>query len=241
MKYKNIAAKTLPWAGVLLFVISPAYGATLTATPDHAEFGTIDEGPAVAMTVVVENRGSSQVEITNVQTNCACTEAVLGKRTLAAGEKTELKVTYQTQGRPGPFDKNVVFSTNIPGEEKIEIFKLRGDVREAPGAKIAVAPRRVSVEGDELNTGKKQVFLVKNEGSLPLVIKSMRSKDGKNVYYDGTKDGNITVEPGKDLNVELKLKGKPDVNSNSELILVESNAINAGESGLFLMIQYVNH
>jgi hypothetical protein len=163
---------------------------------------------------------------------------MLGKHTLAAGEKTELQVTYLTQGRPGPFDKKVIFSTNIPGEEKIEIFQLSGDVREAPGAKIAVTPRRVVIEGDDLNAGKKQVFSVKNEGVLPLVINSMRSKDGKNVYYDGAKDGVITVEPGKELNVELQLKGRPDVNSGSELILVESNAINAGESGLFLMIQY---
>jgi hypothetical protein len=163
---------------------------------------------------------------------------VLGKRTLAAGEKTELQVTYLTQGRPGPFDKKVIFSTNIPGEEKIEIFGLTGDVREAPGAKISVQPRRVTIEGSALNAGKKQVFSVKNEGSLPLVIKNMRSKDGNNVYYDGTKDGDITVEPGKEMDVELQLKGRSDVSSNSELILVESNAINAGGSGLFLMIQY---
>ena len=163
---------------------------------------------------------------------------MLGKHTLAAGEKTELQVTYLTQGRPGPFDKKVIFSTNIPGEEKIEIFKLNGDVREAPGAKIAVTPRRVVIEGDELNVGKKQVFSVKNEGSLPLVIKNMRSKDGKNVYYDETKDGDITIEPGKERNVELQLKGRKDVDSNRELILVDSNAINAGDSGLFLMIQY---
>jgi len=163
---------------------------------------------------------------------------VLGKHTLAAGEKTELEVTYLTQGRPGPFDKKVIFSTSIPGEEKIEIFGLSGDVREAPGAKIAVVPRRVTLEGDELNTGKKQIFSVKNEGSLPLVITNMRSKDGKNVYHAGINDGDITVDPGKDLDFELQLKGKSDVGSNSELILIESNAINAGESGLFLMIQY---
>jgi hypothetical protein len=163
---------------------------------------------------------------------------VLGKHTLAAGEKTELKVTYLTQGRPGPFDKKVIFSTNIPGEEKIEIFGLSGDVREAPGAKIAIAPRRVTLEEAELNAGKKQVFSVKNEGSLPLVIKSMRSKDGNNVYYDGTKNGDITIEPDRELDVELQLKGRSDVSSNSELILVESNAINAGSTGLFLMIQY---
>ena len=163
---------------------------------------------------------------------------MLGKHTLAAGEKTELHVTYLTEGRPGPFDKKVIFSTSIPGEEKIEIFRISGDVREAPGAKIAVAPRRVVIEGNEINTGKKQVFSVKNEGSLPLVIKNMRSKDGNNVYYDAARDGDITVEPGSERDVELQLKGKSYVDLDRELILIDSNAINAGSSGLFLMIQY---
>ena len=163
---------------------------------------------------------------------------MLGKHTLNAGEKTELKVTYLTQGRPGPFDKKIIFTTNIPGEEKIEIFKMEGDVKEAPGAKIVVAPRRVAIEGADINTGKKQVFSVKNEGSLPLIITSMRSKDGKNVYYDGARAGNITIEPGKSQDVELQLKGKAEVGTDRELILIDSNAINAGNTGLFLMIQY---
>jgi hypothetical protein len=69
MKHGKIASKALLWAGSLLFVMSPAYGATLTATPDHAKFGTIDEGINAAVTVVIENTGRTQVEITNVQTS----------------------------------------------------------------------------------------------------------------------------------------------------------------------------
>jgi hypothetical protein len=163
---------------------------------------------------------------------------MLGKHTLAAGEKTEVVVTYLTEGRPGPFDKKIIFSTDIPGEEKFEIFRISGDVREAPGAKIAVSPRRVVIEGDALSTGKKQVFTVKNEGTLPLVINNMRSQNGNNIYYDAARDGEITIEPGRERDVELQLKGKSYVDADRELILIDSNAVNAGSSGLFLMIQY---
>jgi len=69
MKYVKIVAHTLLWAGALLLITYPIYGATLTATPDHAELGTIDEGINAAATVVIENTGKSQVEITNVQTS----------------------------------------------------------------------------------------------------------------------------------------------------------------------------
>lgn len=69
MKYERIAAKALLWAGVLLLVLSPVYGATLTAAPDHKDFGTIDEGVNAVINVVIENTGKKQVEITNVQTS----------------------------------------------------------------------------------------------------------------------------------------------------------------------------
>ena len=69
MKHKNLAATAILWAGAFLFAMYPAYGATLTATPDHASFGTIDEGVDAVVNVVIENTGKSQVEITNVQTS----------------------------------------------------------------------------------------------------------------------------------------------------------------------------
>jgi hypothetical protein len=68
MEYGKIATKALLCAGALFLVISQASGATLKATPGHSEFGTIDEGVNAAVTVVIENTGKSQVEITNVQT-----------------------------------------------------------------------------------------------------------------------------------------------------------------------------
>ena len=163
---------------------------------------------------------------------------MLGKHALNPNEKTELKVTFATKGRPGSFEKKVIFTTNIPDQEKIEIFMMKGDVKEAPGAKIAVTPRRVVLEGAEKSTGKKQSFSIMNEGSLPLIITGMKSKDGKTVYYDGAKSGNITIEPAQTKTVELQLIGKNEEKAERELILIESNAINAGSSGLFLMIQY---
>jgi hypothetical protein len=163
---------------------------------------------------------------------------MLGKHTLNPKEKTDLKVTYLTKGRPGPFEKKVILTTNIPGQENIEIFMMNGEVKEAPGAKIAATPRRVVLEGNELSAGKKQAFTVTNEGTLPLVITGIRSKDGKTVYYDGAKEGNITIEPAQNKTIELQLKGKNEGTEDKEYILIDSNATNAGKTGLFLMIQY---
>jgi len=69
MKYGKNAAKACLLAGAFLLSLSHMYGATLTATPNHKEFGTIDEGVNAAINVIIENTGKTQVEITNVQTS----------------------------------------------------------------------------------------------------------------------------------------------------------------------------
>jgi hypothetical protein len=163
---------------------------------------------------------------------------MLGKHTLNPNEKTELKITYATAGRPGPFEKKVILTTNVQGHETIEIFMMKGEVQEAPAAKIVVLPRKIVLAGTERSDGKKQVFSVTNEGSLPLVITDIRSKDGKTIYYDGSKSGNITIEPAQTKTIELQLPGNKGEKEERELILIRSNAKNAGESGIFIMLQY---
>lgn len=163
---------------------------------------------------------------------------MLGKHTLEPNEKTELKVTYSTEGRPGIFKKAVTLTTNIPGQEKIEIFTINGDVLEAPSAKIAVTPRRVLLDETERTTGKKQAFAVVNNGSLPLEITRIRYRDDSKVFLDGASEGNLVVEPNQTETIELQLDPDNGTEPIQKYILLECNARNAGASGYFLIVQY---
>jgi hypothetical protein len=163
---------------------------------------------------------------------------VLVQHTLNPGEKTELKVSYATEGRPGAFEKIVTLMTEIPGEEKIEIFTMKGDVREAPAAKISVEPRRVVIEGSERDVVKKQVFSITNDGVLPLVITRIHVKDGSSVYFDGAAAGDMVVEPAQTKTIELQLDPDSGSVQVQKLILIECNAKNAGASGYFLIVRY---
>ena len=163
---------------------------------------------------------------------------MLGKHTLNPAEKTELKIKYDTEGRPGPFVKEVTFTTNIPDQEKITIFRIKGNVLETPSAKIAVDPRRVVIEGSERDTGKKQVFSLTNEGTIPLEINRIHLKDGASVYYDGAKEGNLIVEPGQTKTIELQLDPDTGAEQVQKLVLIECNARNAGKDGYFLIVRY---
>jgi hypothetical protein len=82
--------------------------------------------------------------ITNVRTNLACTEGMLGKHTLNPKEETSLRITFDTTGRPGPFRKIVTLTTGSPGEKELEVT-VEGTVLEVPGAKIRVVPRQVDL------------------------------------------------------------------------------------------------
>ena len=163
---------------------------------------------------------------------------MLGKHSLKPGERTELKVSYDTDGRPGPFEKKVILTTNIPGEEPVEIVTITGMVNEAPSAKIAATPRRITLSGNERRDGKKQVVSIENEGSIPLVVTGIRSRDGRNVYFDGTAQGVITIEPAGTKTVEIQLTGLAGEASEREFIQIECNARNAGDSGYFIIVQY---
>ncbi len=164
---------------------------------------------------------------------------MLGKHTLEPNEKTELKVTYSTEGRPGSFEKEVTLTTNIPDQGIIGIFKIRGEVLEAPSAKIAVTPRRVLLDGEERTTGKIQAFSIVNNGTLPLEITRIRYRDGSKVFLDGAREGNLVVEPNQTKMLELQLDPDNGAEAVQKYILLECNARNAGASGYFLIVQYV--
>ena len=75
MKCRNTSRTAIPLIAICLLIVglSVAFGgesaAILKATPDFHDFGTIEEGQPAAITVTVQNIGSTPVEITNVKTS----------------------------------------------------------------------------------------------------------------------------------------------------------------------------
>ena len=72
MKDRHYAAKisaVLFLAFALLMVQGIALGAALKATPDHFDFGELNEGDPAQITVEIENTSDAPVEITNVRTS----------------------------------------------------------------------------------------------------------------------------------------------------------------------------
>ncbi len=81
---------------------------------DH-DFGKVPQGPQLEYTYKFSNKGKSPLIIEKVQPSCGCTGATTdGKNEYSKGESGEIKVTFNTQGRQGRQEKQILVFTNDP-------------------------------------------------------------------------------------------------------------------------------
>lgn len=160
---------------------------------------------------------------------------MLGKHSLKPKEKTEMKVIYNTAGRPGAFKKNINITTNVLGQEEIELT-MSGVVRETPGAKIRVTPRKFDFGAVTAGDVLKIEYSVTNTGLLPLVIGKIYSQERQAVYFDGTGEKAITIDPGKSQAVRIEFKPL-QTGPYADRIVVLSNAKNTTK-GTFILIVF---
>jgi hypothetical protein len=101
--------------------------ASLSVSEESYDFGTIKEdGGKVSHTFVVKNDGTQPLVITRVIASCGCTTPDWTKEPIAPGKTGEILVSYDPQGRPGPFAKTVSIYSN--GKKGSQVLAIRGEV-----------------------------------------------------------------------------------------------------------------
>lgn len=90
------------------------------------DFGTVNEGDLVETSFVITNTGKSDLVVTDAQVTCGCTVPVWPKKPVAPGESAEIKVKFDTSGKPNKQSKSVTLFTNT--ERGREVLKLKGYV-----------------------------------------------------------------------------------------------------------------
>lgn len=96
------------------------------------DFGTVNEGDIVETSFKVTNSGKNNLVITNAQASCGCTVPVWPKAPIKPGETGDVKVKFNTTGKPNRQQKTITLTTNT--ESGREILTLKGSV--TPKAKI---------------------------------------------------------------------------------------------------------
>ncbi|WP_299163042.1 DUF1573 domain-containing protein [uncultured Tenacibaculum sp.] len=93
---------------------------------EEYDFGTVNEGDVVETTFIVTNTGKSDLVITNAQASCGCTVPVWPKAPIAPGKTGDIKVSFNTNGKPNKQSKSITLSTN--SEKGREVIKISGMV-----------------------------------------------------------------------------------------------------------------
>ena len=118
---------------ILCIMLGESYGqtSTMSFTEDSWDFGTIkEEGGKVSHTFEFTNKGTKPFVIEHVATTCGCTTPKYSKEPILPGKKGTIQITYDPDGRPGPFRREVTIISN--GRTNRNVLTIKGDVTARP-------------------------------------------------------------------------------------------------------------
>lgn len=99
---------------------------------DTYEFGTIKEGEKTTHDFVFTNTGNQPLQILKAEAGCSCTSADWPKIPVMPGKTGVIKVTFNSEGKPGPTLREITIKSNAvlpdPKKERYTIY-LKGNVK----------------------------------------------------------------------------------------------------------------
>lgn len=116
-------------AAIVLFpIIAFAKGPEIKFIEKEHEFGNIKEkGGKVTATFKFVNTGDAPLVILSATASCGCTDPSFEDDPIAPGDTSQIKVTYNPNGRPGEFVKTIVVKTNAV-KNSASRLKIKGMV-----------------------------------------------------------------------------------------------------------------
>lgn len=101
-------------------------------TTSHS-FGTVTEGMIATYEFKFTNTGTEPLTLSNVHASCGCTTPKWPREAIAPGQSSVIIAEYNSQGRPGTFNKNIFVKSN-GGEATLTIS---GNVMKEPETPIS--------------------------------------------------------------------------------------------------------
>ncbi|WP_298309679.1 DUF1573 domain-containing protein [uncultured Aquimarina sp.] len=91
----------------------------MTFAETEFDFGTVTEGDILKHTFSFTNTGTAPLVIVNAKGSCGCTVSDWPKEPIAPGETKEMRVAFNTNGKPNAQNKQVTITTNTTGGKHI--------------------------------------------------------------------------------------------------------------------------
>lgn len=92
------------------------------------DFGQIEKDAVVSCVFTFTNVGEAPLIINQAVPSCGCTVPVFTKAPIKPGEKGEIKITYNGQGKfPGNFTKSITVRSNAKDQEMTRLY-IKGEM-----------------------------------------------------------------------------------------------------------------
>lgn len=92
------------------------------------EFGDITQGEKTNCDFTLENKGKSALIIRKTKASCGCTAVTMGESTIAPGQKTVIRATFNSAGKSGRQYKSITVITNDPQNPETHLT-ISGNVK----------------------------------------------------------------------------------------------------------------
>ncbi len=183
-------ARRLPLllAVALVSVAAHAQGRVAWETADH-DFGSFEEGEQATYVFAFTNEGDRPVSLAEVRASCGCTTPTYTSGEIAPGARGEITVVYNSQGRPGTFEKSV-YVRAAGAEPEAYTLHIRGRVVPAT-LDFGVTQGNVRFDTDDFDARAvaaeaplAHTFRMQNAGERPIRIREARTfRDGVAVAF----------------------------------------------------------
>ncbi len=161
---------------------------------------------------------------------------MLGKHTLAPRETTSLTIVFNTAGLPGPFRKTATMGTKNADQGELEVT-IQGTVKEAPCAKIKVAPRRIDLGGVSEGTEVRRKVTITNTGTLPLIITRIFMRGTGAAVHAASAQRPLTIAAGAGQTIECVITADRPKGAYQDSMILESNAKNATKGAYVVIVR----
>jgi len=97
----------------------------ITFEKTEHDFGVINEGDIVETVFSFINTGKSELIITKAIGSCGCTIPEWPRQPIAVGESAEIKVKFNTRGKPNKQSKSITLTTNTAKGKEVVVIKAQ--------------------------------------------------------------------------------------------------------------------
>jgi len=108
------------WVPAIVLAQAPARPRIVLESLTY-DFGPLAPNATATHRFKVSNAGAAPLTISRLNPSCGCTSTVLGKKTLAPGESTELEVTFNAAGASGPTRKTIQLVSDDPERPVLDL------------------------------------------------------------------------------------------------------------------------